>query len=167
MNNRPVHFGKLFYRSELSPEQILHEVGQLTIPKKWLRSPFADFACPFEGTVGANSFELVCLNKSHSDRTIPKVNGTIAMDDKGRMMVLIELKKSFGAHLLNLMLVGASAFLCFLVFSEHNYLFALFAIMLAGLRWLRYLPDQFYTQRILDLLQQRLELTAPDSLPAL
>ena len=165
MINPPIHFGKLPYRSELSPEQILYEVQQLTIHKRWFRNPFADFSCPFEGTIGTDSFELVCFNRSNPDRTIPKIKATIATDDAGKTTVLIALEMSLGAQLLNLLLVGAASFLCLLTFTEHKYFFAVFALMLAGLRWLRRFPDQFYARQILDLLKQRLRLIPSDSVP--
>jgi hypothetical protein len=166
MDSATISFGQMLYRSKLSPEQILHEVSQLTTPKKWIRNPFADFSSPFEGTVTTDGFELLYLTRIRTDRTVPRVKVLITMDDVGKTLVLIRLKKTLGAQLWNLMLVSFSAYLGLLTVTEHKHFFLVFAILIAGLRWFRYLPDQFHSRQILNLLKQRLELTLLDTLPA-
>ena len=165
MDSGTIPFGQMLYHSELSPEQILHKARQLTTPKKWLRNPFADFPSPFEGTVSANGFELVYLTRIRADRTVPGIKASITTDDIGKTIVLIRLEKTLGARLWNMVLVGFFAYLGLLTVTEHKYFFLGFAFLIAGLRWSRYLPDQFHSRQILDLLQQLLQLTFLDSTP--
>lgn len=165
MDSVTIPFEQMLHRSELSPEQLSHEVRQLTTPKKWLRNPFADFPSPFEGTVSADGFELVYLTRIRADRTVPEVKASITTDDIGKTVVLIRLEKTLGARLGNLMLVGFFAYLGLLAVTEHKYFFLVFAFLIAGLRWFRYLPDQFHSRQILNLLQQRLQLTFLDATP--
>ena len=154
-----IRFGTSHYNSPLTPYQLLSEMQQTTIAKRWLRNPFVSLEESFEGEADGNGFDVVPLPHVRSNRPIARIRADVLVGATGKTEVWLELLRP-GAHVIAAIMLGLMAMAILAVsIAKRDFFWLTFAVFLFWQLSRQRLPNQSYAASSLALLQQRLQLT--------